>query len=71
MAYASQKLQPREKNYATVEKECLAIVGALKYFYRYIYGQIFTIETDHQPLKWLQQMKSSNQRLSGWALVLQ
>ena len=29
VAYASRKLQPREKNYATV-KECLAIVWALK-----------------------------------------
>ena len=42
----------------------------MKYFYRYI-GQTFTIETDHQPLKWLQQMKSSNQRISRWALILQ
>ena len=71
IAYASRKLQPREKNYATIEKECLAIIWALKYFYRYIYGQKFTIETDHQPLRWLQQMKSSNQRLARWALILQ
>ena len=71
IAYASRKLQSREKHYATIEKECLAIVWALKYFYRYLYGQKFTIETDHQPLKWLQQMKSSNQRLTRWALILQ
>ena len=38
VAYASRKLQSREKNYATIEKECLAIIWALKYFYRYIYG---------------------------------
>lgn len=37
----------------------------------YLYGQHFIIETDHQPLKWLLQMKNKNQRLTHWALSLQ
>ena len=45
----SRKLLPREVNYATIE-ECLAIVWALRFFYTYLYGQSFTVETDHQPL---------------------
>ena len=71
VAFASRKLLPREMNYSTIEKECLAIVWALKFFNTYLYGQVFTIETDHQPLSWLHRMKSSNARLTRWALAIQ
>ena len=47
IAYASRKLQPREKNYSTTEKECLAVVWALKTFHTYLYGQRFKIQSDH------------------------
>jgi len=71
IAFASRKLLPREKNYSVIEKECLAIVWALQVFYVYLYGQEFCIETDHQPLSWLDRMKNSNQRLTRWALAVQ
>ena len=71
IAFASRKLKPREQKYAVIEKECLAIVWALGFFHSYLYGQHFVVETDHQPLKWLQQMKNTNQRLTRWALSLQ
>ena len=50
VAFASRKLLPREKNYSVIEKECLAIVWSLQVFYVYLFGQKFTIETNHQPL---------------------
>lgn len=71
IAYASRKLLPRESNYSTIEKECLAVVWALKFFRIYLYGQAFVIQTDHQPLAWLQRMKDSNSRLTRWALAVQ
>ena len=62
ISYASRKLQPRERKYSTIEKECLAIVWALKVYYTYLYGQSFQIQTDHQPLAWLHRMKNTNAR---------
>ena len=71
VVYASRKLLPREVHYSVIEKECLAIVWALKFFNTYLYGQQFTVETDHQPLAWLSQMKNSNSRLTRWSLAVQ
>lgn len=71
VAYAGQKLLPLEIKYATIEKECLAIVWALKQFKIYLFGMPFLIETDHKPLAWLQRMKDVNQRLTCWAFFIQ
>ncbi|XP_060062936.1 uncharacterized protein LOC132543450 [Ylistrum balloti] len=71
VAYTSRKLLPREKNYAIVEKECLAIVWAVQKFEPYIYGKEFVLETDHQPLTYLHRSKIANARLMRWALLLQ
>ena len=71
IAYANHKLKSAETHYSTVEKECLAVVWTLKFFEHYLYGQAFTVITDHRPLTWLQTMKNSNQRLMRWVVTLQ
>ena len=71
VAYISRKLFPRERKYSIIEKECLALVWALKMFHIYLYGQEFVVETDHQPLSWLDRMKNSNPRLTRWSLQVQ
>ena len=71
VAYASRKLLPRERNYATIEKECLAIIWAVKKFEFYLYGRVFEIHTDHQPLTFLNTKKMVNKRVMRWALALQ
>ena len=69
--YVSHKLLPREQRYATVEKECLAIVWSIQQLKYYLYGQKFHITTDHQALKWLDRMRNKNSRLVRWNLLLQ
>ncbi|XP_047480167.1 uncharacterized protein LOC125032798 [Penaeus chinensis] len=63
IAYASRKLLDREKNFATIEKECLSIVWAINKFKTYIYGKEFVLETDQQPLIYLKNMRNSNGKL--------
>ena len=57
--YASRTLTPTEKNYATIEKECLAIIWAVRKFRHYLIGAHFVIHTDHKPLEWLTSPKTS------------
>ncbi|CAH1242223.1 GIN1 [Branchiostoma lanceolatum] len=71
IVYVSRKLLPREQNYSVPEKECLAIKYAVESLRYYLLGREFEIMTDHHPLKWLDQMKDKNQRLSRWSLSLQ
>ena len=68
---ASRKLKGAETRYSVIEKECLAIVWAVKKFAQYLHGQRFTVQSDHEPLKYLQGMKATSSRLMRWALVLQ
>ena len=71
VAFFSRKLLSREKNYATMEKECLAIVETIKHFSVYLTGVPFTVVTDHSCLRYLNQMRDTGGRLTRWALVLQ
>ena len=71
VAYISRKLLPRECNYSTVEKECLAIKWALDSFKYYLLGRKFVLETDHRALSWLGRMKDTNSRITRWFLAVQ
>lgn len=73
IAYASRTLNKHETNYATVEKELLAIVWAVKYYRPYVFGREFDLESDHQPLKWLMTKYSGRDispRLQRWLISL-
>ena len=71
VAYISKKLLPRERNYSVIERECLAIIWAIKKFTVYLYGKEFLLQTDHQSLTYLDKAKFTNQRVMRWALSLQ
>ena len=71
ITYISRVLNQAERNYAVIEKECLAIKWAISYFHEYLYGGTFVVKTDHAPLSWLYKNKDKNSRLMRWALSLQ
>ncbi len=71
VAYASKRLLDRESRYSVIERECLAVVWAVGKFKFFVYGQHFCIDSDHQPLLYLQKSQNENPRLTRWALFLQ
>ena len=71
VCYASRKLLDRERNYSTIERECLAIVWAMQKFSRFLYGTHFVLQTDHRPLTYLKTSQFKNSRIMRWALSLQ
>ena len=71
VAYGSRKLPPREQKYSAIEREALAIVFGIKHYRTYLEGTEFQVETDHDPLTRLSNLKDSHGRLARWALTLQ
>ena len=71
VCYVSRKLLDRETRYSTIERECLAIVWGLRKLRQYLYGKEFVLQTDHQPLTYLQGAKFVNDRIMRWAMALQ
>ena len=58
-------------NYATTEKELLAVVFALDKFRSYLVGAKIIIYTDHAAIRYLLTKQDSKPRLLRWILLLQ
>ena len=69
--YASHTLDEAQINYATIEKELLAVVFAIDKFRSYLTGSKVIVFTDHAALKYLLAKKDAKLRLIRWILLLQ
>ena len=69
--YASRALNDAQLNYATIEKELLAIVFAFEKFRPYLIGNKVVVHTDHSAIKYLMTKKDAKPRLIRWVLLLQ
>lgn len=70
VAFASRTLNKHEINYSTTEKEALAIIWAVEKFKPYLYGNKFTLITDHKPLTFIKN-STKNQKIIRWRLELE
>ena len=73
IGYFSKKFDRHQRNYSTIEKECLGMLLALQHFEVYLNPTKYpvVVYTDHNPLTFLQRMRNKNQRLLRWSLALQ
>ncbi|XP_068249716.1 uncharacterized protein [Palaemon carinicauda] len=72
VSYTSTKFKHHQKSYSTIEKEALSLVLALQKYECYLLGAAeVLVFTDHNPLTFLDKMKSHNQRLLRWSIYLQ
>ena len=71
ISYASKTLSGPQLNYATTEKELLAVVFAIDKFRSYLVGAKVIVYTDHAALKYLHTKQDAKPRLIRWILLLQ
>src|SRR5919201_1136763 len=71
IAYASKMLTGAQLNYATMEKELLAVVYAIDKFRSYLVGAKVIVYTNHAALKYLLTKKDAKPHLIRWILLLQ
>ena len=69
--YASRTLNDAQLNYATNEKELLAIIFAFDKFRPYLIGNKVIVHTDNSAIKYLMTKKDEKLRLIQWVLLLQ
>ena len=71
IAFISRALSVTEENYATNEREMLAIIWSLKILRNYLYGSAeVIIYTDHQPLTYALSNKNTNSKMKRWKSIL-
>jgi hypothetical protein len=71
ISYTSKTLTGPQLNYATTEKELLAVVFAIEKFRSYLMGTKVIVYTDHATLMYLLTKKDVKPRLIRWILLLQ
>lgn len=71
ISYAGRALDKAQRNYGITEKECFALIFAIKQFDCYLRASKFTAVVDHMALKWLLSLKEPSGRLMRWTMLVQ
>ncbi|SAL96875.1 hypothetical protein [Absidia glauca] len=66
IGFFARALSKSERNYNTTKRELLAIVFALNKFHKYVWGNHFTLFTDHKALTYIHTQKYQNTMMINW-----
>ena len=66
IGFMARSLTVSERNYSTTKRELLSIVFALKKFHKFLWGNHFTVYTDHKALTYLHTQKYTNPMMNNW-----
>ena len=61
VSYTSKRFNKHQKNYSTIEKECLSLILALQHFEAYLTSLTTVVFSYHNPLTFIHKM-INNQR---------
>ena len=70
IAYYSKSMTKVEKRYCVTRKELLAVVSGVRQFHHYLYGQKFTVRSDHGALRWLINFRNPVGQVARWLEIL-
>ena len=70
ISFYSKKLSSTELNYATIDREALAIYYTLDQARTWLLGFRIYLWSDHKPLQYIFRSSTSNQRLIRWKLFI-
>ena len=66
ISFVAHALSPSERNYSATKRELLAVMFALRKFHQYLWGNPFTLYTDHRALCYLHTQKMANAMMINW-----
>ena len=69
VAYTSRRLRPEEVNYTAADRECLAVIHALRVWKLYLFKTVEVV-TDNQVVTHLMTKKNLNKREARWTEFL-
>jgi len=69
IAFVSQKFSDTATRWSTIEQECYGLKFGVEAFDYYLRGKFFTLETDHENLRWME--ASQVPKIIRWRMYLQ
>ncbi|SAL96265.1 hypothetical protein [Absidia glauca] len=66
LGFFARTLSKSERNYSTTKRELLAVIFALNKFHKFLWGNHFTLFTDHRALVYIHTQRIANPMMIGW-----